>query len=772
MKIAKKAIALLTVLFLSVGLISLVSQNTRAAGDIAINETNFPDKNFREFLLNHYYGKDGKFSDWEFDYINDLTINNKNISSLKGIEFFKHLETLSCTDNKLTSLDVSKNKELTKLNCSGNQLTKLDLSKNTELTYLNCGSNKLTSLNLKGCICLESLECSSNPLTTLDLSSCKSLSGLTCAGDHLTALDISKNVALINLICTHNQLTSLNVSNCKYLNKAYLQNANSDVDGKYLYTSSSVPDLSYKLICDNNVTIKAGEPAKFENVAVNASNFPDEIFRAYISENVDTDNDGYLSEDEMEIRHINVHSLNISSLKGIELFTSLVSLSCGNNQLTSLDISKNTALEDLSCFNNNLKTLDVSHNTALKELGCYYTQLTKLDVSKNTKLKRLSCDCNQLTGLDVSKNKELKYLICDNNKLTKLDVSNNPALKTIYCHENLLSDLNLKGCSELKNLHCYKNRLTNIDISDCYKLVYSVNNGNKVISNGKVMYSSLPDGAPEFMYELILDPDTTILTGRSSIALKLNKTSLNLICGKTETLKATLKGATGKISWKSSDKNIAAVDSSGKITAKQAGLVVITASAAGKSAKCKVQVLFKDVTSSKDFWYQPTYYLANAGIVKGYDKQTKFKPANDCTRAQMVTFLWRLQGEPKPKASKCKFPDVKTSDYFYKPVIWAVEQGITTGYSDGKFKPQNVCTRAQTVTFLWRMADKPEPKSTKCKFTDVKKKDYFYKSVIWASEMKIVAGYEDNTFKPQGKCLRRQMVTFLYKYDKYVNGKG
>ncbi|MBP5654832.1 MAG: S-layer homology domain-containing protein, partial [Clostridiales bacterium] len=195
------------------------------------------------------------------------------------------------------------------------------------------------------------------------------------------------------------------------------------------------------------------------------------------------------------------------------------------------------------------------------------------------------------------------------------------------------------------------------------------------------------------------------------------------------------------------------------------------ATAAGKSAECKVTVLYKDVTNAKDFWYAPTNYLTAKGVVKGYDKQTKFKPANDCTRAQMLTFMWRLQGEPAPKAKTCKFPDVKKTDYFFKPVIWAVEQGITTGYKDGTFKPQNVCTRAQTVTFLWRMAKTPSPSSKTCKFSDVKSKDYFYKPVIWASEKKIVAGYNDGTFRPQGKCLRRQMVTFLYKYDKYINKK-
>ena len=261
-------------------------------------------------------------------------------------------------------------------------------------------------------------------------------------------------------------------------------------------------------------------------------------------------------------------------------------------------------------------------------------------------------------------------------------------------------------------------------------------------------------------------------TKAPSSSMSFDSDAYTVICGKTLGLKAKLKSSSDKISWKSSDTKIATVDSSGKVTSKQAGTVTITAAAAGNTATATVTVLYKDVTNTKDFWFAPTNYLTAANVVKGYDKQTKFKPANDCTRAQMVTFLWRLAGEPAPKSTTTKFKDIKSKDYFYKPVLWAVENGITTGVSKTKFNPKGVCTRAQTVTFLWRMANKPAPKTTKNKFSDVKTKDYFYKAVLWASEKKIVAGYSDGTFKPQGKCLRRQMVTFLYKYDKFVNGKG
>ncbi len=182
--------------------------------------------------------------------------------------------------------------------------------------------------------------------------------------------------------------------------------------------------------------------------------------------------------------------------------------------------------------------------------------------------------------------------------------------------------------------------------------------------------------------------------------------------------------------------------------------------------------MYKDVKNFKDFWYDPTYYLAGLGVVKGYDNGTKFKPDNDCTRAQMVTFLWRLKGSPKPKTKSTKFTDIKKGDYYYNAVLWAVENGITTGTSKTTFGPSGVCTRGQTVTFLWRMAGKPSVGNAKCKFSDVKKGAYYYDAVIWASKQKIVAGYKDGTFQPDNKCARRQMVTFLYKYDKYINGKG
>ena len=126
----------------------------------------------------------------------------------------------------------------------------------------------------------------------------------------------------------------------------------------------------------------------------------------------------------------------LTSLQGIEYFESLTTLLCFNNQLTSLDVSKNTALTGLYCSDNQLTTLDVSGCTALTMLDCYDNQLTSLDISKNTVLTMLFCTDNQLTTLDISQNTALMQLLCYNNQLTSLDVSKNTALTILYCYNN------------------------------------------------------------------------------------------------------------------------------------------------------------------------------------------------------------------------------------------------------------------------------------------------------------------------------------------------
>ena len=171
---------------------------------------------------------------------------------------------------------------------------------------------------------------------------------------------------------------------------------------------------------------------------------------------------------------------------------------------------------------------------------------------------------------------------------------------------------------------------------------------------------------------------------------------------------------------------------------------------------------FSDVP--KDAYYEtPVLWAVNhkPQITKGVASD-QFAPDQVCTRAQIVTFLWRAMGEPEPTTSTCPFTDVTPNDYFYKAVLWAVENGITAGTSPTTFSPNDGCTRAQVVTFLWRAEGKPAPRGKQSPFTDVTG-DYFFDAVLWAVEQDITKGTGGTFFSPSATCTRGQIVTFLYR---------
>lgn len=170
---------------------------------------------------------------------------------------------------------------------------------------------------------------------------------------------------------------------------------------------------------------------------------------------------------------------------------------------------------------------------------------------------------------------------------------------------------------------------------------------------------------------------------------------------------------------------------------------------------------FTDVRKS-DFYYTPVLWAVQNGITSGASKTT-FAPNAACTRGQIATFLWRAAGQPTPKTSKNPFTDVKTSDYYYKAVLWAVGKGITSGTSKTTFSPNAPCTRGQIAAFLWRANGTPKPKTSKNPFTDVKKNDFYYKAVLWAVENGITSGTTKTTFGPSEPCTRGQIATFLYR---------
>ncbi len=164
------------------------------------------------------------------------------------------------------------------------------------------------------------------------------------------------------------------------------------------------------------------------------------------------------------LTYLSCHSNQLTSLD-VTKNTELNYLYCGSNQLTSLDVTKNTELNYLSCYNNQLTSLDVTKNTELTRLSCHSNQLTSLDVTKNTELNSLDCGSNQLTSLDVTKNTELNYLSCKNNQLTSFDVTKNTELNYLSCYNSQLTSLDVTKNTELTGLSCHSNQLTSLDVT-------------------------------------------------------------------------------------------------------------------------------------------------------------------------------------------------------------------------------------------------------------------------------------------------------------------
>ena len=293
------------------------------------------------------------------------------------------------------------------------------------------------------------------------------------------------------------------------------------------------------------------------DVVINEA-FPDQVFREFVKQ-YDNNNDGKLSQDElaavteMDLDPYDVpydkpyRGEKISSLKGIEHFTSLKNLNCKLNLLTELDVSKNPALESLDCSYNQLRALDVSNNLALKELNCCGSnngsyklsaldvsncpaleklnckgnELSTLDVSKNSELNSLDCEGNHLSALDVSKNSELNSLNCGDNKLSALNVSNNSKLTILGCWDNKLSELDLRNNSALEQLTCYSNQLSELDVSQ--------NKALKLLNCGYNLLSELNVSQNLVLEALYCDSNQL-----SELDVSQNKALEGLICRRNQ----------------------------------------------------------------------------------------------------------------------------------------------------------------------------------------------------------------------------------------------
>jgi Leucine-rich repeat (LRR) protein len=394
--------------------------------------------------------------------LTELDITEMGVTSLDGVEEYTNLTELNCARNKLTEMDISKNVKLVQLDCESNPFGyngKLDVSKNTKL---------------------ESLNCSGMGLLELDVSKNTKLQWLFCSWNQLSTLDVSKNIDLVGLFVDQNNLTTLDITG---LNLSEL-----NVDGNCMASEASIigldkDSLSYfefgeQRAADTSAVIKFADP-KFEAALL-------EMYNYY-----GIAGDGKITQAEAaaETGSIFVEDKGITSLAGIEYFTALTGLYCYKNELTTLDVSKNTKLEILLCSENQLTSLDVTHNPELRNLQFAHNfdfdannaglgtvdlskntkleivyggaaGIEKIDVSHNPRLKELHIDWNLQKSLDVSKNTELVILNCTGNAITSLNLTNNKALTRVYCDMNSITGMNITGLQNLVELRCENNLMT------------------------------------------------------------------------------------------------------------------------------------------------------------------------------------------------------------------------------------------------------------------------------------------------------------------------
>ena len=405
---------------------------------IAINETNFPDDIFRDYVSKNFDSNaDGNLSSAEIKLIEAVEVNGMGISSLKGIEHFTGLKWLNCENNSLAALDVTKNTILDWLNCKNNRLTALNVTKNTLLTGLDCSQNQLKTLNVTKNLELTNLYCSENQLTALNVTKNTKLKELICWRNQIKTLTLTKNTALENLHCDENQLTALNLTKNTKLRECYIG-------------SNGITSL--------NVT---------KNTAL----------------------------EDFQCNGLPITALNLTKN------TKLKILYCeGVEKLTKLDLSKNVELIDLYCSYNTFTALDLSKNEQLRVLESANGKLKTLTFGNNYLLREVNCMNNQLTKLDVSSLHYLKYLHCAMNKIKTLDVSNNERLQTLDCNYNQLTKLTLGDhYAIIDYLECEGNKLTQLDISGCNVRRLFLDNGVNVIT--AKIEGTLPKGTVGQKYE-------------------------------------------------------------------------------------------------------------------------------------------------------------------------------------------------------------------------------------------------------------------------------
>lgn len=401
--------------------------------------------------------------------------------------------------------------------------------------------------------------------------------------------------------------------------------------------------------------IAALPAAETGGIPINSTHFPDDHFIAYVELRCDKDGDGTLSQAELDgVTELYVAYANIKDLTGIELFPYLEKLDCKNNNLTRLDVSKNTKLTKLYCEFNQLTSLDLSKNTALTELNCQVNQLTSLDLSKNTALTKLDCALNPLTSLDVSNNTALTYLDCNYNQLTSLDLSKNTALTKLGCHDNQLTSLDLSKNTALDTLDCSGNK-RQITVGETGQFNLSALKGFDVSKASGWSEGAAVDGN-------IL----TVPYGVTKISYQYD-----LGNGKSGTFTLTFDAV--------KEPDLPDDSSAPADTGSTAGGAIAAVAVGGAAVWGGYELV--------------TRVMLHSLLPEG--------AAIPASRGQLALLVWNTAGRPEPVSTPA-FADVADPDTA-RAAQWCVEQGLLTLKKDGSFDPDGWTPKFRVIQ-VWNKA--------------------------------------------------------------------
>ncbi len=399
--------------------------------------------------------------------LRDLIVDCNKLHEL-DLSTNAHLQFLFCDYNPLNSLDVSHNVELLGLSCMNDNLSKLDVSMLPLLQSLDCRENKLSKLDVTHNGCLSELVCSSNKITALDVTKCLPLVKLDCDNNQLTSLDLSQNQGLCVCSTEGNKIAKLEIG-ATQIADVYDEKKLEDRGTYYAFYTDWQSDIYYWLSFDKATKVSCKKQVK--NVCkIDENTFPDVEFRFFVLE-FDRNQDGYFSASELaSVQSMNLNYMEIYSIKGIEYFTNLTSISCNDTKVTDFDLSKNVALREISIdegmdHRGYIKTVDISGCVNVVTLDCFARGIQKLDLTKLDMISELYIDVSAEI-LDLSGNKNLKIVNIVDEKLTSLNLSDSKQLETVLLEAPVLKTLQLPDRSNLKGLFLYCESLTSVKVGN------------------------------------------------------------------------------------------------------------------------------------------------------------------------------------------------------------------------------------------------------------------------------------------------------------------